>query len=281
MLGKFKQVGNDVKKSMGDLKAHTEIEAEYLKSKSKQSAFDHSEDVNYRIKVATDINLAYEELLSCVVDWVDKYQEVINSEVKAAERFKARLSQTHLPTTILRHASKFGDYQAEIHQLRQTQLGFVLEYIQLPVKKIISDQQFFKPKLDALNKSFVELKYWKTKLNHVKQHTEAQIVYDTNVKQFTEFVDNLRQLAEKDYPQKLAVFQEAQEEFLSGAALVSTFEVSPPQPPPKPIKHDLAPPSSTIEIAKSRAGSLGGDENTRIGNGGLLSSTESFERLDL
>ena len=50
MLGKLKQAGNDVKKSMGDMKAHAEMEAEYLKAKSK--GFEHPPDINHRIKVS-------------------------------------------------------------------------------------------------------------------------------------------------------------------------------------------------------------------------------------
>jgi len=286
MLGKFKQVGNDVKKSMGDLKAHTEIEAEYLKTKSK--GFEHPPDIATRIKVATDTQMAYEELLACVVDWVDKYQAVINSEVKTAERFKEKVAihQQQQTSTIVRSALQYAEYQREVQQLRQTQLGFVLEYIQLPVKKMISDTLSFKTKLEALNKASVEVKYWKSKPTQVRQYKEAQIVYDSNGKSFIEFVDGLRQLTERDFPQKLAAFQQAQVEFFSNATNITTL-LDNFQPGHinfnKNNSSSISASDDVITLAKSRTGSLGGDEHvrSRSRSASLVDEENHFEKVDI
>jgi len=291
MLGKFKQVGNDVKKSMGDLKAHTEIEAEYLKAKSK--GFEHTPDVTTHIKIATDIQMAYEELLSCVVDWVDKYQAVINSEVKTAERFKERVAihQQQQTSVIVRNALQYAEYQKEVQQLRQTQLGFVLEYVQLPVKKMVSETLSFKAKLEALNKASVEVKYWKSKATQVRQYKEAQILYDSNGKSFVEFVTGLRQLSERDFPQKLAAFQQAQVEFFSTASNITTL-LDTFQPGyindnsnSNSNSNSITTSDEVITLAKSRTGSLGGDEyvrsRSRSASASAVEDENHFEKVDI
>lgn len=273
MLGKLKQAGNDVKKSMGDMKAHAEMEAEYLKSKSK--GFEHPPDINHRVKLAAEIYTAYEELLACAADWVDKYQEVINNEVKTAERFKEKVSQNSQNTVISKYSARYSEYNAEIHQLRQSQLGFVLEYIQLPVKKYITEQtNSYKPKLESLNRSVVELKYWKSKPSQIKQQQESQILYESISKTFAETVDSLRDFAEKDFPQKLAAFQQAQTEFFSGAVKVATFLDSPDMGFLTNSTISVNPPPSTIE------------DDLELGNGNekrnteVWSSTETYDKVD-
>lgn len=265
-----------MKKSVGDLKAHTEIEAEYLKAKSKNT-FDHPHDIVVRIRMATDVQTAYEELLSNVVDWVEKYQEVTNSEVRAAERFKEKIAQKQQQPlgVIAKSSTQFAEYQKELHQLRQTQLGFVLEYIQLPVKKVLFDMLGYKSKLDSLNRLSVEVKYWKTKPQQSRQLQDTTVTYETTMKQFKEYVDSIHRTAEHDYPKKLIAFQQSQLEFFQSAShlISANLETLAPQGLSPIMENEvlfrqpisaLVMSDDTITLGKSRASSLGGDSDSGL-----------------
>jgi len=225
MLGKFKQVGNDVKKTVAVTKVNTEIDIEYFKAKAKSngSGFDHPKEVAERIKTTIEIQSIYEELLACVEEWETNYKAIINCEMKNTNKIKERSAQHLHPNVVLaKYSKKFLEYQKEIHQLREIQLAFVLEHIQLPVKKFLSDNQHFKSKIEQLNKSYVEVKYWKAKAN-VAKFQEAQTAYESHSKKFLIEVDELRELAEKDYPQKLGAFQQAQNEFFYNGTNLSNI----------------------------------------------------------
>jgi len=220
MLGKLRQAGSGVKKGVGELKSHTEIEAEYLLAKSK--GFDYPPELVEHIEIMNDIHTVYEELNVHVGTWIAKYQEVIDFETNAAEKLKAVVLVKQVEV-INKAKNQFADHQMRVQQLQQHKLGSILELVHMPIKKFLSDQQNLKRKLELTNKAWVELRYWK-KRSSSQQQQESQQMYNTNAKSLMDSIKSLQEFAEKDFPQKVELFQKAQLEFAQNLSRVCGAE---------------------------------------------------------
>eukprot|EP01111_Echinosteliopsis_oligospora_P014186 TRINITY_DN528_c0_g1_i1.p1 TRINITY_DN528_c0_g1~~TRINITY_DN528_c0_g1_i1.p1 ORF type:complete len:210 (+),score=58.99 TRINITY_DN528_c0_g1_i1:78-707(+) len=202
-----------LKKGMGDLKADADIQTEYLMAKNKNN-FDHPGETGARIKSYNDSYQAADELRQRVSSWVEKYQELINSELKMVERMNSSAVPAIAPVY-----STFTTAETSLTTLRQQHLGKVIEYISAPAKKYITDQIPVRDKVDKTNKAWIELRYWRKKGgSHVQEEKDAQASYESHTEQLmgmlADSIDN--QLA-----QWVKYFADFQIEFFQHAANIA------------------------------------------------------------
>jgi len=202
MLGKLK-------KGVMDAKATAEIEADYQMSKRKNN-FEHPPEVGSRIKAYQDMYDSCDEISHRVNSWVEKYQDLVNAEIKMVERIND-LAANQLGNTATTFKQFVGG-ETQFYQARQKHLTSVVEAIQSPLKKWLSEQQPIKTKIDQTNKSLTELKYWKKKGgSNVSAEQDAQVGYDSNKEQLLVALQSVPQDEAGKY---VTAFASLQYEFL-------------------------------------------------------------------
>jgi len=205
---------NKIKKGVGEVKASADIETDYLMSKNKNN-FDHPAENGVRIKAYQDSFQAADDFLDRVKSWVDKYQDIISSELKMIEKMNSSAKVEAL-TPIL---TTFTSAQQNVVSMKQQHLGKVIEYIQSPGKKFISDQAPIRSKIDQTNKAWVELRYWRKKGgSHAADEKEAQLAYDAHLEQLFKMLD---QNVDSQLAQWVKYFADFQVEFFTNAAGVA------------------------------------------------------------
>jgi len=200
---------------MGELKANTEIEADYLMAKSKNN-FDHPTNMLNAIKEYQDMYDSTEELSHRINSWVDKYQEFLNSETKMVERMNdCANKQIGVTAGAIK---QFAGGESQLAALRQTHLSRVIEQVQVPIKKYLSEQQPIKTKIEQTNKAWIELRYWRKKGGNQAAESEASGVYDSHCEQLLAMFQSNKA---SDLTTWIRFFCEAQIEFAQGSVNVA------------------------------------------------------------
>jgi len=206
MFAKMKQAGKD-------MKAGVDIESEYLVAKSKNN-FDHP-SIGPQIKDYQSTYDMVEEFSHRITSWIEKYQELLNTETKMVERMNdaANVQADANTANVLK---QFCGGEQQLAAVRQTHLAKAVDLIQVPVKKYLADQQPVKAKIDQTNKTWIELRYWRKKSN-IASESEYKIAYDANCEQ-------LLQLFEANKHSNLAMwvrtFCDIQQEFFQASVNV-------------------------------------------------------------
>jgi len=203
-----------MKQAGKDMKAGVDIEGEYLLAKSKNN-FDHP-SIGPNIKEYQSAYDVIEEFNHRVTSWVDRYQELLTSETKMVERM-GDASNVHTDANIANTLKQFCGGQQQLTAIRQSHLAKAVDLIQTPVKKYIADQQPVKVKIEATNKAWIELRYWKKKNNNVSSESEAKIAYDANCEQLLALFEGTKQ---SNLANWVRIFCDIQQEFYQAAVNV-------------------------------------------------------------
>jgi len=204
-----------LKKGMGELKANTEIEADYLMAKSKNN-FDHPTNMLNAIKEYQDMYDSTEELSHRINSWVDKYQEFLNTETKMVERLNdCANKQIGVQAGSLK---QFAGGEQQLAALRQNHLSKVIEQVQVPIKKYLSEQAPIKTKIEQTNKAWIELRYWRKKGGNSAAEQEASMVYDSHCEQLNALFQSNKA---SDLTTWLRFFCDSQLEFAQASVSVS------------------------------------------------------------